>query len=248
MRALGRVALVLLSAIVALVIVGFVTARPGDPAVWPPAPGGAVAEVYVVNHGYHTGLVMLQRATDDLAQRQKNVILHAVTRRFATYQWIEIGWGDDAFYRSAPDSSSVTWVTAALALFRPGNPSVLHVVGLKNDPRLAFPNSKIIRVNLTLEGYLRLLDFLDGSFATSGADPIAEDLGTGLHGPSLFFRGSESFNMFNGCNHWIARMLSVAGVPTTPVLATTSQGLFLDLEWRAGLHPLSPLQVGDRGS
>jgi hypothetical protein len=48
----------------------------------------------------------------------------------------------------------------------------------------------------------------------------------------------ETFNIFNDCNHWVARLLSAAGLPTAPVLATLPQGLLLDLKLRAGLVPL----------
>ena len=48
----------------------------------------------------------------------------------------------------------------------------------------------------------------------------------------------QAFHVFNVCNHWVARLLSAAGVPTAPVPATLPQGLLLDLKWRAGLTPL----------
>jgi hypothetical protein len=45
--------------------------------------------------------------------------------------------------------------------------------------------------------------------------------------------------VLNVCNHWVARLLSIAGIPTAPVLATLPQGLLLDLQWRSKL-PLLP--------
>jgi len=70
---------------------------------------------------------------------------------------------------------------------------------------------------------------------------VADDeapLGPGLYGPSLFYRSVEKFYAFNVCNHWVARLLSAAGLPTAPVLATLPQGLFFDLKWRVGLVTL----------
>jgi hypothetical protein len=67
--------------------------------------------------------------------------------------------------------------------------------------------------------------------------PLAP-LGPGLYGPSLFYRSVEKFYAFNVCNHWVARLLSAAGLPTAPVLATLPQGLFFDLKWRVGLVTL----------
>jgi hypothetical protein len=71
-----------------------------------------------------------------------------------------------------------------------------------------------------------------------GSPAVLEELGPGLYGPSLFYRGVETFHVFNLCNHWVARLLSATGLPTAPVPATLPQGLFLDLKWRAGLVPL----------
>jgi hypothetical protein len=60
-------------------------------------------------------------------------------------------------------------------------------------------------------------------------------LGPGLYGPSLFYRAVGHFNLLNVCNHWTARLLDVAGVPTAPVLATLPYGLQADLRFRSGL-------------
>ncbi len=228
----------LLGGIIVLLAAAVLTTRPGDAALWPPPAGSAAAEIHVVNHAYHSGIIVMRAATAELASRQGNHALLAVTQRFATYQWLEIGWGDEEFYRSVPDLSSLKFAHAARALFWPGNPSVVHVVGLKDPPRMSFPNNEIVRINLSANGFAHMLERLDASIARTGEGGTPEDLGIGLYGPSKFFRGVETFNIFNVCNHWVARLLSAAGVPTAPVLATLPQGLLLDLKWRAGLVPL----------
>jgi hypothetical protein len=78
---------------------------------------------------------------------------------------------------------------------------------------------------------------IDATFAPAAGIP-AEDAGPGLYGPSRFYRARGTFNIFHVCNHWLADLLDAAGVPTAPVLATLPSGLFLDLQWRAGLRPL----------
>jgi len=82
---------------------------------------------------------------------------------------------------------------------------------------------------------------LSASFGRGPGGTAVEPLGQGLYGPSLFYRGVGGFHVFNVCNHWVARLLSAAGLPTAPVLATLPPGLFLDLKWRAGLVPLPRL-------
>ena len=239
MRALAKwLGLGVLGFLVVLSVAGWLTAKPGDPVLWPPRAGAAVAEIYVVSHGYHSGIIVRRAATEELASRQGNAALLAVTRRFPSYQWIEIGWGDEGFYRSVPDVASLSFALAVRALFLPGNRSVVHVVGLNLHPRDAFPKSEMVHINLTAEGFSRMLERLDASIARTGEGGGPEDLGVGLYGPSKFFRSVDTFSIFNVCNHWVARLLNAAGLPTTPVLATLPQGLLFDLKWRAGLHPM----------
>jgi uncharacterized protein (TIGR02117 family) len=221
------------------------TARSGDPTLWPPAAGAPSVEIHVVSHGYHSGIVVDRAAMAEVAGRAGDAALIAVAQRFADYRWLEIGWGDEGFYRNVPNVASLTVRLAVRALFMPGNASVVHVVGLNRPARETFSKADIIRVPLSIAGFARLLDGLEASFAhvsndRSGA-AVMEPLGPGLYGPSLFYRGVGAFHVFNVCNHWVARLLSAAGLPTAPVLATLPPGLFLDLKWRAGLVPLPSL-------
>jgi uncharacterized protein (TIGR02117 family) len=220
-----------------LAAVTVLTARARDPALWPPAAGAPSVEIHVVNHGYHSGIVLPRAALAEAARLRGFAALAAVGRRFAAYPLIEVGWGEEEFYRSVPDVASATVALTLRALFRPGNASVVHVVGLPAPPREEFPLSDMVRLELSEEGFARLLRRLDASFARDAA-AMPEELGRGLYGASLFYRSIEAFYVFNVCNHWVARLLSAAGVPTAPVLATHPQGLFFDLKWRAGLVPL----------
>jgi hypothetical protein len=133
----------------------------------------------------------------------------------------------------------VTIPLALRALFRPGNASVVHVVGLNAAPAIVFANSELVSLRLSGEGFARLLKKLDASFARTEGDAVLPDLGAGLYGASLFYRAVDTFHVFNVCNHWVARLLDAAGVPTAPVLATVPPGLLLDLRWRSGLRPLN---------
>jgi uncharacterized protein (TIGR02117 family) len=227
----------LLGAIGLLLAATVLTARSGVPALWPPAAGAPAIEIHVVSHGYHSGIVLPREVLARVAGERGHAALIAVAQRFAAYPWVEVGWGDEGFYRSVPDVSSLSLALALRALFTPGNASVVHVVGMARSARDTFPVSEIIRIDLSEQGFARLLGLLDASFARSSSG-LQEDLGTGLYGPSLFYRAVEPFHVFNVCNHWVARLLSAAGLPTAPVAATLPPGLFLDLKWRAGLVPL----------
>ena len=98
----------------------------------------------------------------------------------------------------------------------------------------------MVRIGLSNAGFARVSAMLDSTFAHGNGSLAPEELGPGLYGTSLFFRANGAFHLFNVCNHWIARVLDAAGIPTAPVLATLPSGLLLDLRWRSGLLPLPP--------
>jgi uncharacterized protein (TIGR02117 family) len=235
-----RLGLGLLIAAAIVVIAVVATAHPGDRSLWPPAPGAPASEIFVVSHGYHSGVVVPRRLLADAADQRGLHALGYVAERFAGFDWLEIGWGDERFYREVPTIESMTFVLAVRALLWPGNPSVLHIVGVGSDPRATFPNSDLVRLKLSAAGFQRLADKLDASFARARRDLPAQELGRGLYGTSLFFRANGAFHLFNVCNHWTAGLIDAAGVPTAPVLATFPQGLLLDLKWRSGLVRLPP--------
>jgi uncharacterized protein (TIGR02117 family) len=235
----GRRLLIASVAVAALfVVLTLVTLRSGDRALYPAAAGEPTVTVFVVSHGYHAGVVVPRETLADAASRRGYAALIAVATRFGAYPFLEMGWGDEEFYRSVPTIASLSVPMAARALFLPGNRSVLHVVGLSRPPRASFPLADIIAINLSGEGFDRLLARIDATFAPAAAGGPIEDAGAGLYGPSRFYRARGTFNVFHVCNHWLADLLDAAGVPTAPILATLPPGLFLDLEWRSGLRPL----------
>jgi uncharacterized protein (TIGR02117 family) len=237
MRTLAiRLGLSLLVAAALFAAAVIATARWGDRSLWPPAPGAPTTEVFVVSHGYHAGIVVPRRPLAEAASRRGLDALGVIATRFVDFDRLEIGWGDEGFYREVPTIEALNVSLAVRALLRPGNPSVLHVVGVKNDPRAIFANSDLVRIDLGERGFERMADKLDASFARDGGGVL--DLGPGLYGTSRFFRANGAFHLLNVCNHWIAGLLDAAGVPVAPVLATLPAGLLLDLEWRSGLARL----------
>src|SRR4051794_31489814 len=105
----------------------------------------------------------------------------------------------------------------------PGNRSVMHVVGLMDEPQRIFPLSEVVPARLSERGFRRLLEAVSRSFVLK--DGLPEELGRGLYGPSLFFRATGTFSLLNVCNHWTGRMLAAAGLPYWPVLATVPPGV-----------------------
>ena len=238
-RRWGRRLLITIVAVAIVVVAAtLATLRSGDRTLYPAPAGEPTVRIFVVSHGYHAGLVLPRGSLADAASRRGYPALVAVATRFAAFSFVEIGWGDEEFYRSVPTIASVTIPMAARALFLPGNRSVLHLVGLSSPPRAAFPLADMIALDLSSEGFERVLVRIDATFAPAGAGHPADDAGPGLYGPSRFYRARGTFNILHVCNHWLADLLDAAGVPTAPFLATLPAGVLLDLEWRSGLRPL----------
>ncbi len=209
-----------------------ITARPGDPGLFPAGRDGL--EVVLVSNGYHAGLALPRRQVANLAGARGLPALLSVSSRFGHYDWIEVGWGDAAFYRSTPTTDDFQWRLAWRALSGQGEGTALHVVGLDAEPERAFPAASLVRIRLSPEGFARLGQRVEESFALDeGRRPL--ELGPGLYGPSLFYKAAGRFNLFRVCNHWIADLLDAAGVPTTPLIALLPAGLIADLRWRSGL-------------
>lgn len=233
-----RVGYLLATIAVTLVVAIVATARPGDPRLYPPPAGASRIQILIAHNGYHSGVLLPRAAVAELAGRRGYGALIAVATRFSRYPWLEIGWGDEEFYRYVPTPGSLTAGMAMRALFRRGNASVLHVVGTI-QPRTAFAQAHMAALDLSEEGFDRLIAKVDATF-WRGVGGFPLDLGPGIYGPSLFYRAVGDFHALHVCTHWVADILDVAGVPTSPVLAIIPQGLFLDLSVRSGLIALPP--------
>lgn len=236
MRILGRRALHGLVAVLATVaVVLWATDRPRDAALFPPRANTPTVEITLVSHGWHTGLVLATADIERLIDPFRDTSLATVLALYPDAAYLEIGWGDEGFYRGVPTISDLTFVEALRALFRPGNPSVLHVVPLRTDPRTEFPFSDVLSLVVAEEGARRLLAGIEAE-----AMPGPIDAGEGLYGGGRFFRARSTFHLFNVCNTWVGRRLGEAGVPSNPVVGIHPLGFLFDLERRAGAVRLLP--------
>lgn len=174
------------------------------------------AMVYVVDHGWHTGLVVAAEAA-----RQWIAVSRREEVRAAAY--FEFGWGEGRFYRS-PEVTAAMALQAALSPEEP----VMHVVALPEPPHAYFPGSNVVSVQVSTQDMQRLGAYLERSFA-SNPQGEPEALGPGLYGASRFYRATGRYGLFNNCNHWTARALQAAGVPVRIGEALTAEGLMAEL-------------------
>jgi uncharacterized protein (TIGR02117 family) len=207
-----RSGLALLLAVL-LVVVGLVGAACLGPVrgLYPPQPGEAQITVYVVRHGWHSGLVIRRDQIPSGAWTEHE--------RFAAARFLEVGWGDRAFYQS-PDAG----ITLALEASFASGGSVLHVTGLDRPPAEHFAHAEITMVELSAGGAEALARFVSRAYVrdASGA-PI--DLGPGLYPGSRFYAATGRYSLFHTCNSWIAEALRAGGCPITPAWALTGGNL-----------------------
>jgi len=236
-RGLKAAALGLACLVGVIVVLALVSARPADPALYPPKPDQPSTLVHVVSHGWHSGIALSREALKAAAARQSLGKLAAVLDRFGAFPVLEIGWGDERFYQETPTAADVNVRSALRALFQPGNTAVLHVVGLERSAPQVFRRADIVGVRLSEAGLDRLARYFDAAIAPD-AEGRPREIGQGLYGPSLFYAATGTFSVLQVCNHWVGRGLAEAGLPYAWLPAIHPKGLFTDLEWRAGAQPL----------
>lgn len=158
--------------------------------------------LYVVNHGWHTGLVV--RRGDIPAG------LWPEHREAPPGEYVEIGWGEREFYQTRNPSL----LQALRAALWP-SPGVLHLVGFNGPVGARFPYSKISVLTVDATAMVRLAHYISDAYERDATGRIKR-MGRGLYGDSRFFAGRENFHLFKTCNVWTARALRLAGCPVPP--------------------------------
>jgi uncharacterized protein (TIGR02117 family) len=180
-------------------------------SLYPPAPDAPVERVWVVDHGWHAGLVLARSSIPPgLLPEQDD---------FPAAQYLEFGWGDADFYQTRDAGVALAIRAAVLS-----KASVLHVVGLPTRPKQVFATGDVVEVRLSRPGFEALVRFVDGSFDREG-QRAASPRGPGLYGDSAFYSARGRYHLLYTCNTWIADALRAGGLPITPVYAMTAGNL-----------------------
>ena len=154
---------------------------------------------YVVSHGWHAGIVVDRL---DLLDH-----VPALEKDFPLAAYLEIGWGDEQWYRAQTPSAGL----AIRAVLWPTS-TVIHAVAIPKSPRLVFPESEVIEVSIPRAGYEQLLTYLAESFKRTSSGGLVP-LGRGLYGDGRFYRAEGRFHAFNTCNTWVAKAVGTTGYP-----------------------------------
>jgi uncharacterized protein (TIGR02117 family) len=167
--------------------------------------------IYIVGHGWHTGLVV-PNGNALLAECPALV-------RFAGWEFVEIGWGDEGFYRGG---TSISLDVALKAVATP-TPTVLHIVGVATPVETFFSGSEVIAIDLSTEQFVDLVRFVGTAFKMENGAPI--DLGNGIYGDSQFFRAHGSYYFPNTCNVWTLKATKAAGLPVFPLAGIRTENV-----------------------
>jgi hypothetical protein len=209
---------------------------PADPELYPPQ-GSIRVPVLVVDHGYHTGLVV--RAVDlggiaaamEAERPELARLLMSFVQRWPGADWLEFGWGDAAFYQATPTLADMEIGLAIPALFWP-TPSVVQVVPGIGPLDGAFARSDRVALDLSAGGW-RALAIRLGEAVAPGPAGLPDPVGPSLYGAGLFVRSPVSYHAGRTCNQWTSGLLRAAGVPSSWFWSITSAGLVKELRLRA---------------
>jgi uncharacterized protein (TIGR02117 family) len=173
--------------------------------------GDKAGRLFIVNHGWHSGIVMKKADIPEGVLPEVNHFLDA--------EYLEIGWGDWDYYQ-APNPGLGLALKAAFWSSR----SVLYVAGFEGAVKNYFPESEVNEIVLSDEAFQRLIQFISGTFSRSdAAAPVKAE--PGPYPNSRFYSARGKFHFFRTCNTWVAEALRSAGLPITPAYAVTAGNL-----------------------
>ncbi len=179
-----------------------------------PAENSRQHMIYVVNHGWHAGIIV---PAADLEQN-----IPQLRKHFSGADFYEIGWGDQAFYQAG--EISTTLALRALFLSRG---TVVHVVAIAGSPVEYFAGHEILGTCVGSSELDSLTAFLAENFAFGGEDAVIRP-GRGIYGNSRFYKGAGRYSLLYTCNTWAAEGLRKAGVKIS-TWGTTSAGIMNEL-------------------
>lgn len=175
-----------------------------------------VYTVYILKHRWHTGIIF---AFSDVKDH-----LSFLKEDFKDAEYIEIGWGDRAYYMAKETSFGL----AAKAALWPTE-SALHVAEFDYEELRLFENEECIPLELNSKNFHAIVSYIHSSFYLQ-ENKMALKLGRGLYKKSWFYASVEKYHVFNTCNVWLARGLEKANISIKPLFAISSGNIIKQLE------------------
>lgn len=168
-------------------------------------PGGV--PIYVVSNGFHTDVVLPLRDDRTATYWLPELGQPAFAARFAKYQYVAFGWGNEGFYLGSM-GGKFPGPKAVLGAVFPSR-TLMHV----NFYRAA-PDSGAYAVPLRIspEQYRRLADYVRHSFRPDSLGHYQLRQPTGYTSEDFFFRSQGRYHALRTCNDWTNHALRQAGI------------------------------------
>lgn len=166
--------------------------------------------IYVVSHGWHTGIVVTQDDIEDFLPEHPDM---------PSAGFLMFEWGDGKYF---PHPEPGTWLLVRAAMLP--TKSVIQVVGMDVSPDEYFRSSRVVKIQITQEGLENLGTFIRQRFRLDrdGQAIVAAD---GLYRNSMFFEATGRYYFPRTSNTWTAQALRQTGYPVTPAYAQRSENL-----------------------
>ena len=172
---------------------------------------GYSKDISVINYGWHAGIVLKIKDIN-------NSILE-IEPMFKKFNYIEVGWGDEDFYRNHNPS---IWMTLKAGIIPTS--SVIHLRAINQNELNKFSEDNIVSLTISEKGFRQLSLFIQNSFAKENDKFIP--ISKGLYPNSIFYLSSKKYHIFNTCNIWTAQALQSAEIDISPSTSTTTNSLF----------------------
>jgi len=168
----------------------------------------SVKTVHVVHYSWHSGIII----------KKSDIPAYLIPEKadFPRAEFIEIGWGNKAFYQAQEFKLDV----AMKALFIPG-PSVMYVYGFNNQPAKEYLNAKIATLYFSSVSFNQLLRTINDTFDRKGQERAPATLIL-TDRNARFYDALGSYSVANTCNIWTAKVLKSGGVPVSTSMYSMS--------------------------
>ncbi len=100
----------------------------------------------------------------------------------------------------------------------------MQVAAVTEKPEQFYARLPLTLLQLEIDGYDRLLDFIANSFHKNDQREIVQQA-YGRLGDSQFYQARGWYHLFNTCNNWVARGLREAGLELTPGLKMSARSV-----------------------
>jgi uncharacterized protein (TIGR02117 family) len=204
LRRLGRYAAI---ALLATISIGVVTSL--VPRQWGKPVSGEDCRytVYITGGTMHTNLIVPLQT--DAYNWREALDVQAIGGNPTTFQYLQFGWGDRAWYVETSSWSEINFLSGLRALFLQ-NPAALFVMGQAQVPR--YPSETLKCMRLGQADYQALMQFINRSFQTRNSKKQLITLSRDRAG--AFYEATGKYSLLYTCNAWTADALNAANVNT----------------------------------